>query len=782
MLKTNFAVVDANNINEALVNFFSTDPASPFKGYNLKGDGAKNYFRTLSMIAQYLFINLNFGIGNSFLSTVDIDKRDLVFRLLKDLNYIPLLKSPATAYLRFKYYRCNTNDTKLSLNVAPTGITPNMIITGSVSGKQMEVLHIDNTLKRIFCRPITGVIKINDTISDGVNSYKVINSEINKDYFADDDNKDFFFNFTEAVYNDTMNILPTFSTDIIDYTTSSFLVDNKNIFSLSLYPYIENNKRYLACDIPVFQGNWFAKELTNLNDIINGSQKLYFTLDGKPNIDSIYKDKVIKESIKIFVKKYGTTTWVEFTEVTNNADNNSLNHYKLGYDENYGMYAEFDIDHFCDTLNVNDELRFVFAYTYGDVANTQTGNIAFNPTSSTMDKIRYFQIVEGETNILYETEESNIPSIGSNTYVENSLTKEAIDFLLIDENETNTYFNNGLDVQSIESMQKVAPIITATLGRAVNDDDWKGILNKRFTQYKNLNQWSGANEFIDMQKAIDYEVDKNGLPLNVDQMRNAFSRINLSVVKHPVLAVGDVYYEDLVEGRHKRDVGFSYVSILGSNFNFITNTTELNRVKSYMDNFRMPNIYTKIMNPVYILAKLMMVIRLKKSYTVNASNLKTRIYNLINTKTYGFTKPLNMNDIISDIREFPEIDDVENINWTFDAKVKNESSLDSFGEVNYNYIRLYNKLNGEINQVINGRTLRSEAGQIFIDNTETGTITSPYWTIDYETGCLRFNYDFGVSSFYIRNINFRIVRSKILSFKETVIGVENVNDINVVLV
>jgi hypothetical protein len=633
-----------------------------------------------------------------------------------------------------------------------------------------------------------------------------------QDYYSTDDASNFTLKFTHAVYDSGDYGVPTMR-DVYqesEYIQSVLDIYNENKVILNIEPYIDttNYRRYLKAKIPLMQANWRTVEINNIADIteLDGSQKLYLTVDGLKDVNSEYKDAVLKETVRVFVLPSGYSNWttesIEFTNIMDQPLSANLNQFKLNYDQTYGLYVKFNISNFSKELQTGDKLRAIFATTKGDDINDVEGTNEFNPTAGNMADIGYLQINETNGSTLYETE-LGVVAVGSNTYSEGGSNYDAITLRMVDENDNLDTFDDGQAKQDLDSIKEIAPLYYNAQGRAIIADDLYPIVKSKFTEFRDIAVWGGHTEFLDLNQVLNDAFDDNDITapssLTLSEFKLAFRQANYQVSKYGLLAVESIIDSSINSGDYKPDLGHFYYSLIGQNFDFETQASTYSMIEDFIDGKKIETIFMKHMYPTYLCMNINLVLKVNKAYTnnISASDLKQRIRDYVNTKTYYAKKTFNIEDLKSVIQDYDEISLVTSLNITYNAKIKPTAvSVPLTPTISeYTYLRVFNQLTGDIGSpsVINAVDNNGKQYRFYSDSSSTPVIkiqdvasgviyTQTSWLFNENLGMLRFQYDFNDADYvYINNIPIRNLNNQILSNKECILGVEFVDDINIIL-
>lgn len=812
----NYANMDIDLLERSFIDFFKNNPDSPFKDYPSNAAGMRNVRQLLIMLMHYNNFYLNMALSENYLNKAILD--DSVYNLIHNFNFIPFAKTPATAYFKILLYRGRTDLTKLTLHTSAAAFSVNQTIydnsTISSATKSAEILIIDTINNDLYVRPILSDFVTGDDIyyvppaptpptSDSIDAHLT-----SQDYYSTDDSDSFTMRLTYFDYSDGDYGAPT-TRDVyqeVNYIQSTLDIHNENKAVLDIEPYIDadNNRRYLKALIPVSQINWRTIEINNISAITesDGSQQIYLTVDGFKDADSVYKDCVLKDSVRMFVLPNGKSSWssesVEYQNLNAYALSPNLYNYKLKYDPTYGLYIKLNISNFSKQMVTGDRIRVIFATTKGDDINDIDGINEFNPTSSTLEKIGYFQVLSSDSTVLFEVEESNTPSVGSTSYTEDGTSYDSVSLQVVTEDEVLTTFTNGQDKQSLDSIKEIAPLFFNSQGRAVNTDDFYPLIKGKFTEFRDIAVWSGAYEFIDLKLVLEDTYATTPVS-DLATFKTAFKNANYNVNKYPVLAVESIYSNQIDAGNYTQDFGHTYYALVGNNFDFETNTSTYEMIEDFIDGKKIETVYMKNMYPTYVLMKPKVTISVNKAYinTIDVSDIKQRIREYINDNTYYAKKSLSIENLKSTIQNYDEVNFVANLDISYGAKIKPIQVATTLSPTyeEYTYLRLFNQLSGNIGSsaIINAIDNNGKKYKFYSDSSGSPVIkivdvasgvtySDSSWIYNKSLGMMRFQYDFNDADYvHIDNIPISNTNNLIMSNKEAILGVEFASDIDIVL-
>ena len=594
----------------------------------------------------------------------------------------------------------------------------------------------------------------------------------------------FKFFWNTGSYNTDANFIPTFR----DKWQESFYSDasltafqEKNLFYSVMERYTDSTQDYLFSTGRIYQAEWDAIEETV--DLTTFTQ----TLELKDSASEYYGDDIITDSIRVFVKKNGTSIWREYKNLRKGFFDDSLYTYNLKYLPSSGISAQFGIDNLSRSMENGDVIRVFFAVTAGNEINDKVGVSTLTNADFVDASIREI-MTDGTVKEIFASATS-----GGSTIVSPTGHGSAFSASIVDGSGDSALFDNGTAKQSLESIKLSAPLFRTTQGRAVTEDDYNYILGMKFSEYKGINAWSGAKEFIDIEslmiEAMTTHLTQVGSTWSGTEtnMLDAMKEIHQREFKEGKLSVDTIDSLSISSGKYRRDFGFVYYTMFGDGFEFMGDNSNISEIVEYLDEFKILTIYYRYVQPIFVLLKPSFTITLNPSYakTFSSYDLRWMIYDYINARV-DFENDFDMNDLRSYILSQKEIEGVDIMTYTTKIKLKNPSTV---GEDIY--CRVFTRFSGNINAKIkvwrsgvytevcdittaNGKV--SLAGAIQNDSTAN---------LDY--GMLKFkNYSdssslpyFTDDVFYIDDI--QLVGNKINVAREAVVGCESVEDINLIV-
>ena len=786
----NLSETDFELLKGKLVEFLSRN-ASQLKDYNFNTSALSGILDALAYTASYLASYNNMSINELLMDTATLEKT--IYTLIHNFNYIPKLNTPAKKYLKIKYYRCITNATVVNYTATLGTFAIDDVITGA-GGATGTVDVADTTNFILYLKDTTGnwaaesgaISNAGATATGTVNSVSVGTGD---GHSADDSDKfEVYLNYLD--YTTSYKAIPTFRDkyvesqyETLNITTDDVNVENKAIFAIEPYVDTTNNIRYLQAIIPLYQAEWQQLEVGPITNA-TFEQAVYLSDDGTVS-GTMFGDKVIQDTIRVLVYEDAAADWYEYKNLTKGIfDHTNKRAFKLKYDQDYGIYIKFNVEGYSRELLDNDKIRVFYVTTEGDDINEVDGTNLFSNSQSNLKYVGYSKIENTTDSVdIYEA------SGDGTTYSLITGDADYIQYEIVASSSvtaTAAYLTNGVAKQTVADIKEAAPLHHSTQGRAVTESDYNSLLRKRYSEYYDIRAWGGNKEFIEMQQIVTNAITAaGGVPIAtvasaVSIVKSALGTMyNPSVYDNEYLTVKTVTQATLESGDHIRDKGYVYFTIADNNFQFETNADAINDVKAFLDEYKILSIYYKYMYPTYAILQPTISIKLKSAYTKTfaARDIKQDIYDFINTAAKTSDR-FYLSSLYSEINAYEEVDYVDNVSFTINAKVKNQAVTD------YTYVRLYSLIDSDINTTVEGKTFVTSAitspsdpyygyGKVTIDGSDVGYI-------NYDTGIMRYQYDFGVSEYYIEGIE--IDGNRVYSIKDCYYGIEYLSDITIVMV
>jgi hypothetical protein len=777
---------DFKTIKVNLIEFLGRDE-SPFKSYNFKSSALSGILDVCAYTTSYLASYLNMSVNDLFMQTAVLEKS--IYSLMHNFNYIPKLNGPAKTYMKVRYYRNMTNDVLLTLGAGEgSSFAVGEIVTGDSSGATgtVDIINTDD----VYVKNVTGTFSTEAITGSIAGSGTVASFSTTEDPNSSDDDSDkkftTYFNYVD--YTDEFKGIPTFRDkyvenqyETLNIGTDDVTTENKAIFNCVPYVDTDTNTRYLQTIMPFYQAEWQAIEMAAI-DTTTFEQAVYLSDDGTIS-GTMYGDKVIEDTIRVFVKEGGV--WYEYLSLRLGLfDYDTKRAFQLKYSEDYGIYVKFNVDGYARSIQDTEDIRIFFAVTEGDGINEEDGVNLFSEDASNLSSVGYTKILLTDSSTGSDVN-SDVFEMDSGTVITGIAGDINMQMIASGEVDAiSAFFTDGTAKQGIEDIRESAPLFYSTQGRAVTENDFNFLLKKRYTEYANVRAWGGQKEFVDIQTVIDEEINfpiQGGTAGIVAAIKNIMGTMyKTNIYDNPYLTVRDVTQESLEAGEHVRDKGYVYYSIQDNDFKFETNTDAINDVKTYLEKFKILSIYEKHMYPTYAILQPNINIKLKSAYTktFDIRDIKQKVFDNINALSKTDEK-FYISSLFSLINVYVEVDYVQNISYTVNAKVKSQGT-------DYTYVRLYVSLEGEINtSIVNSVGIPitfvteeitdiSDAdyglGKVLVNSVDVGRI-------NYKNGIMRFQYDFGVSEYYIEGIP--VGGNRVLSIKDCFYGVEYLSDITI---
>lgn len=263
---------------------------------------------------------------------------------------------------------------------------------------------------------------------------------------------------------------------------------------------------------------------------------------------------------------------------------------------------------------------------------------------------------------------------------------------------------NGTDEESIESVRAAAPLFFTTQHRAITESDFN-ILVERFPRFESLYDavlWGGEKEFIDGFQRIVETGPKTEFP-----------------------------YIDL---------GHVYLTGLKTDFEYLDDT-EKQDLLDWFENFRIITIFLKYIHPQIVKILPTVDVKFKSVLNLDADGIKAQIDDHLDEQE-GFNKNFHLSNLINFVDDIPEVIETA-IDYASKVTVKYPiNTVDP--EENFLSVRLWNAV------VENSITADLGSYQMVDSPQGVGIPGLLIWnaqtvgTINYETGWITLDYDFGV--------------------------------------
>lgn len=737
---------DFKQVKNNIRNFLITDPQSPFynKNYNFESSALSGLLDMGAYLIHYLSYTLNKNIEEIFLDTATLENS--VYSLIKNYNYIPQLKRPATSFLKMKYFRNTTVglvcDTIAGYSVAGT------VTQGGVSG---TIQAIDTMNKVLYMTDVAG-----GSFSIGAISGAGTVSSVDTDYNSDDDDKNFTVYWNSIKYTDDYNIIPSFRDSVQEsYYDGASVTDyeNENIISYSISPYIDTDgTRYLQLIMNVFQGTWTSMEFEPVGVSFSADPNILLQ-DQTASIS--YDDKVIVDSIRVFVQEGGSGDWIEYHNINTGIVNQNQTTfdggrmYAVKYVPDIGVYLTFNIDNITRSISSSDNIRIYFAITEGDDINEVSGNNEY-----TYDDFETI-IINDETDItspvvIFDSTNYGTVGVGNSDYLESELLLEN------NNNSERGELTNGGARQTTESIKQTASKYYTTQGRLITEDDYNIALKSKFSEFVFSNTWGGQREFLDIETLMEDEIGGSAYSVlpTAAEMCTTLKNVMRNMYVDGLLSINTVSSDDLTVGKYIRDLGHIYFTMIGTNNEFIDDASTINEVKAFFDERKIMTIMTKYFSPTIVLMKPELTLRIKQAFKkeVDINEIKQNIYSDFLEKV-KFNNIFYFSELEKIILDNEEVDSIITKNYKYDLKIKNGSTKDD-----YIYIRTYTQISGNLNNIIRTKSgteftlTTNNANRVYINGGDVGEINKSKGFIRIQNnnaGSMFFTDDW----FYVLNVN-----------------------------
>lgn len=770
---------DFDLIKSNLKKFLNEDPKSPFyqKNYNYESSALSGILDTCAYLIHHLSYTLNKNISEMFMDTVTIE--DNIYSLLNNYNYTPQLKRPANTFMKIRYFRC----TYITLTMASVaGFTVGDTVTGSGSGATGTIHKID-TVNLLLYLIDTGfpVFAAPENITNGTVTRAC--TTVTTDKEAADENKDFIISWNKAKYTDDFYIIPTFRDKIQEsYYDDANVNDfyDKNIISYQIEPYVEGYYRYLQVMLSVYQADWTSQEQTIDANFVTSPK---IRLDD--SLGDSYNDKVIIDSIRVFVDEGGAGTWIEYNDIKRGIVNESQTQFNGGkifstkYVPDDGVYVNFNISYISRNLVVGDKVRVYYAVTEGDEINEISGTNEF-----TNEDFQNITIIDNTDPLL------PISIFDSNNYgaVIASGTEDYYDASLIMDDDVNAaldVLDNGQERQDLESIQETAPLYYSTQGRAVTENDYNAIFRTHFSEYLDVLCWGGDREFLDVENimttAITWHFTTYGVyPTTALQLATTLKYAQELYYTEGELSIDTVASAGIETGKYIKDVGHVYFTLINQNFRFVDDSGTIDQIKLFFDQYKVLTLFMKYMPPTILFLQPTYTCKVSPEYagSIDVNDIKQQLFDDFNNES-KFNRVVYFSDINDILRGYDEIDSIISYNYNAKVKIKNSDDADD-----WIYVRTYTKFSGDIST-----TLETDSGNFTFETIGTDVKISglSVGTCNPDLGLIKFrNRDGGGSQFftdsyfYIEDISF--TGFKINSVKDCFLSFESKSDITIVLI
>lgn len=581
--------------------------------------------------------------------------------------------------------------------------------------------------------------------------YMTIN--YNLDTYTPQANSQFKIFLNTINYTTDFKIMPTLrdkwqQDSYTDVDANAFL--NQNMF----YCPLEKSGSTLTTTIPVYQAEW--KVVEEEVDITTFLQ----VVELKDSLSEYYNDKVVKDSIRVFVQETGGT-WFEYFNIREGNFDEELRSFNLLFNKDTGLSIQFGIDHLCRSLLDTELVRVFFAVTEGEDINDVQGTNEFIYTD-----FHDFQIFEVKTDLtevlISEYNYDPITPVISPANLNALFSAE-----LVDGDGNLSFFDNGVEKQSLDSIKVSAPLFRTTQGRCVTESDYNVLLKNKFSEYKDIRAWGGQREFLDIEAMIDDAIVTYG------DAKTAIKYVLSMLYTEGTLTIEDVDYSEIESGNYRRDLGFVYYTFYDDGFNFVNTSENIEEITKYLDRYKILTIYYKYMNPIFNLIKPKIKLTLNPSYISEFSFIETKnaIKTWVNSQT---TKRIDLQDLHSYLLSLSAVDVVDTISFTSKVKYQHLIGLNTVRTFNRFYGNQSCQIKTWINDVLTtlGTLTTNSNNELFFDGILVGTVNPRIGAFQFTIPILD---TYNLKGLYIDNIKFSGL--KINSLREATVGLESINDI-----
>ena len=520
--------------------------------------------------------------------------------------------------------------------------------------------------------------------------------------------------------------------------------------------------------IPVYQAQWTAIE--EVVDILDFNQKIEL-VDGDGNY---YLDKVVKDSIRVFVRENADSQWYEYFNVKEGNFDEELRTYNMTYNVENGLGIQFDIDHLSRSILDGEVVRVFFAITEGDEINDSQGTNVFDH-----EDFFDFQILEVETDGSENVIAEWLSSGGASTMIPADMaSEERFVAELIDGDGVLALFDNGVEKQSLDSIKISAPLFRSTQGRAVTESDYNVLLKNKFSEYKEIRAWGGQREFYDVEELLNASIAVYPDPVQ------AFKNVLMNLYKEGNLSIESPTYTDIEDGKFRRDLGFVYYTFFDEGFNFAHDSENVEEIVKYLDGDKILTIYFRHFSPIFNLLRPRIKVTLNPSFASEFSYLETKKYIRDWVNNNMSQRRIDLQDLNSYLLALDSVGSVDYIRFTSMAKYLHKATPEE------NVVRIFNRFDGE--QVM---SLKHWSGDELVEIATLWTISgnNELWltiggadslvgTVNKEVGFMKFSSAslnaFAGESLYIDGIE--TTGLKVNSLRECFVGIERISDIEII--
>jgi hypothetical protein len=821
---------------------YLTRTGSAFEdGYNFNTSLLNGKVEYGSYLIHYLAYTLNKNIEEIFLDTALME--DHVYSIIKNYNYIPKLRKPASSFLKLLYLRQQLDDTIFKVGVGEaTGFALGDTLTGQTNSGTCIVDALDTVNDIVFVKDVSGTFDDGEIVSDGADTATIqvidyiltLGTNETDDFAAgvlitggttgftgtiryiDSDNDKLLVSGATGQFQVGETITGgAASAALLGLSTQYDLYssDDEKTFELNFNHFkYDTAGTYMA--IPTYRDKWQYDYYDDAS-VTDFEDQNIANFELETFVDNDNNKRYLRGVIPVYQAKwFANEVIVDVTfedEVILNDGSNSWDDRPIVdtikvhvYEDSEGDWFEYkDI-----RTGIFDENQRNFVLEYvPDVGVKVIFNTQYiSKELQNNDIIRiYYAVTEGDDvnevsgqdeflNTSFETVQitntsDSVVIFDSSTYgtiltsgYADSFTSSLIDSLNLIVADID-YFDNGTARQTIESIKRTAPSYYSTQGRAITESDYDTILQRYFDEYSSIKAWGGEREFLDVQELLTDELVAQGNPTSTDGLATVLKNVMQQMYVNAPITIDAITDDDLDVGRYIRDLGHVYFSMFYPNFTFVDSDADINEVKDYLDDYKIQTIFLKYMPPTFAFLKLTMVLQTESAYTrsITSREIKERVRDYVNTEAV-FNKIFYSDELTDEVRSYDEISRVLNVTYTIKTKNKKKSETEDI------LIRIYTPIASDLTaniEFIGGSTnlLTSSGGILYMDGIQCGSINKTSGLLKLSRSDIIANFGQatwdGIDEFYIDDISISGV--KVNGVKDCIVGIENVSDVSIIL-